>query len=49
MHYRTNFIMLHDFHYSLDELESMIPFEREIYTMMLIDKLEKEKQKLQNR
>jgi hypothetical protein len=33
--------------YSLEELESMIPFEREIYITMLIQHLEEEKQRLQ--
>jgi hypothetical protein len=30
--------------YSLTEIESLIPWEREIYVKMLIDYLEKEKQ-----
>ena len=33
--------------YSLEEVESMIPFEREIYTAMLISYLEEEKQRLE--
>ena len=32
--------------YSLNELESMIPFEREIYVAMLVKYLEEEKQRL---
>lgn len=32
--------------YSLGELESMIPFEREIYVAMLVKYLEEEKQRL---
>jgi hypothetical protein len=32
--------------YSLAEIETMIPFEREIYVAMLIQHLEEEKQRL---
>jgi hypothetical protein len=31
--------------YSLTELENMIPFERDVYTSLLAQYLEKEKQK----
>ena len=34
--------------YSLEELEEMFPFEREIYVTMLIQWLEEEKQRMQN-
>ena len=33
--------------YSLTDIESMIPFEREIYVAMLIQYLEEEKQRIQ--
>lgn len=32
--------------YSLEELENMIPFEREIYVSMLVQHLEEERQRL---
>ncbi len=35
--------------YSLEELEGMIPFERDIYINMLIQYLEAEKEKQQQR
>jgi len=35
--------------YSLTELENMIPFEREIYVSLLIQYLEEEKQKHENK
>lgn len=44
--YKTNFMMMHNFGYSLKELEDMIPFEREIYTILLVKHLEKEKENL---
>lgn len=41
--YRTNFMLIHNFGYSLTELENLIPFEYEIYLLMLQEQLEKEK------
>jgi hypothetical protein len=35
--------------YSLEELEEMFPFEREIYVAMLIQWLEEEKQRMQSK
>jgi hypothetical protein len=35
--------------WSIDEIESMIPFERDIYVDLLRDYLEKEKERLQQR
>ena len=35
-------------HYSLEDLENMIPFERDIYVAMLIKYLEEEKQRQEN-
>lgn len=36
---------MHHHKYSLDELESMIPFEREIYIMLLSQHISEENQK----
>ena len=44
-HYKTNFALMQHHKYSLTELENMYPFEREIYTSMLIKHLEEEKAK----
>ena len=33
--------------YSLEELENMMPWEREIYTTMLVDHIEEENKKLE--
>lgn len=35
--------------YSLDDIENMIPFEREIYVALLINYLEEEKQRLESK
>jgi len=42
-----NFAMMQHHKYSLTELEDMIPFEREIYTQLLINHLEEEKKRLE--
>jgi hypothetical protein len=42
--YRTNFLMMHNFGYDVNAMEAMLPFEREIYTLMLIDELNKQEQ-----
>jgi hypothetical protein len=34
--------------YSLEELEGMIPWEREVYIQMLVSHLKKEKEKTSN-
>ena len=48
-YYKMNFALLQFHKYTLDDIESMIPFEREIYVAMLIKFLEEEKQRLENR
>lgn len=48
-HYQINFGLVQHHKYSLDELEHMIPFEREVYVSMLLNYLEEEKQRLQER
>ena len=35
-------------HYSLEDLEMMIPFEREVYVAMLVQYLEEEKQRIES-
>ena len=35
--------------YSLEDIENMIPFEREIYVALLINYLEEEKQRLESK
>lgn len=47
--YYTNFNLMQHHKYSLEEIENMIPFERDIYIDMLKTYLEKlEKQREQN-
>jgi len=47
--YKMNFALMQYHKYSLDDLETMIPFEREIYVHMLIQYLEEEKQRIESK
>jgi hypothetical protein len=47
-YFQTNFTMMHNYHYSLSELENMIPWERDVYTVLLIQHIEKENQRLKD-
>jgi len=42
-YYKTIFSMVQHHKYSITELESLIPFERDLYIEMLIDYLEEQK------
>jgi hypothetical protein len=46
-YYKTNFALKQHHGWSIEDLEDMIPFEREIYVDMLLAFLEEEKQRLQ--
>ena len=48
-YYNTNFQMMQHHNYSLTELEDMMPWEREIYTNLLLNYLEQEKQRQDNK
>lgn len=45
-YYQTIFAMAQHHNYSIREIEDMMPFERDIYVSLLIDYLEKEKERL---
>ena len=49
-YYTTNFQLIQHFHYSLNEVENLIPWEREVYLSMLLNHLKevKEQQQLEN-
>ena len=46
-YYKTNFALMQHHHYSLTELENMIPWERDIYLTLLQQYIEEEKLKQQ--
>ena len=43
--YRLNFSLMQYHRYSLEDLENMIPFERDIYVAMLLQFLEEQKER----
>ena len=43
--YKTNFMLMDSFNYDVEFFENMIPYEREIYLALLLDKLNREKAK----
>jgi hypothetical protein len=44
-----NFALMQYHKYTLEDIENMIPFEREIYIAMLVQYLDEEKQRLENK
>lgn len=48
-YYRTNFILMQHHQYSLSEIESMMPWEREVYINLLTEHLKQEKDRMKNR
>ena len=44
-YYQTNFAMMQHHNYSLEELENMIPWERDIYLGLLLNYIKEEKEK----
>ena len=47
-YYMTTFAMRQHHAYSITEIENMMPFERDLYVDMIMDFLEKEKERLKN-
>jgi hypothetical protein len=47
-YYKTNFALMHHHKYSLSELETMIPWEREVYTNLLLAYLQEEERERTN-
>lgn len=41
-YYRLNMKLFKDFHLSIESLENMIPFEREVYVALIIESQEKD-------
>jgi hypothetical protein len=48
-YYKINWRLSYSYKYSLSELESMIPFERDIYLFMTAEELKREKEELEKR
>jgi len=48
-YYQTNFQLMQHHKYSLSELENMLPWERDIYTNLLLQHLKDENEKMKQR
>lgn len=46
-YYKTNFALMQHHKYNLSDLEDMIPFERDIYIMLLSQYIEEENDRIQ--
>jgi len=46
-YYQTNFALVQHHKYSLTDIENMIPFERDVYLMLLSHHVTEENQKIQ--
>tara|TARA_Y100000389_G_scaffold90944_2_gene87541 strand:- start:214 stop:360 length:147 start_codon:yes stop_codon:yes gene_type:complete len=44
-HFKTNFALMQHFNYSLDDINHMMPWEREVYLTLLKNYLEEEAEK----
>lgn len=47
VHYKTNFDLMQHHKYSLNEIDMMIPWEKEVYVNMLIDFIKEEEIRMQ--
>jgi hypothetical protein len=45
-YYQTVFALCQHHKYSISDVEDLLPFERDIYVTMLVDYIEKEKERL---
>ena len=43
--YQLNFQLIHEYNYSLTELETMIPWEREVYVGLLLQHLKEKRER----
>jgi hypothetical protein len=46
-YFKTNFSLMQHHHYSLTELEMMMPWEREIYVTLLVEWIKEENERRQ--
>tara|TARA_B100000925_G_scaffold74461_1_gene52357 strand:- start:159 stop:317 length:159 start_codon:yes stop_codon:yes gene_type:complete len=47
VHYKTNFDLMQHHKYSLNEIDMMIPWERDVYVNMLVDHIKEEKMRME--
>ena len=42
-YYQTNFQLIHNHKYSLNEVDTLMPWEKEVYLSLLVEQLKEEK------
>lgn len=47
VHYKTTFDLMQHHKYSLNEIDMMIPWEKEVYVNMLVDFIKEEEMRMQ--
>jgi len=47
-YYQTNFSLIHHHKWQIEYIENLMPWEKEIYVMMLVDFLEAEQERLKD-
>lgn len=46
-YYETNFALINHHGWSLKEIENLIPWERDVYTTLLVNHLKEEKERME--
>ena len=47
-YYQTNFALIHHHKWQIDHVENLMPWEKEIYVMMLMDFLKAEEERMKD-
>lgn len=45
-YFRTNFMLMEEHKYSLTEIENMVPFERQIYVLLVNEYIKKKEEEM---
>lgn len=48
-YFRTNFMLMEEHKYSLTEIENMVPFERQIYILLVNEYIKKKEEEIKQR
>jgi len=48
-YFRTNFMLMEEHKYSLTEIENMMPFERQIYVLLVNEYIKKKEEEIKAR
>jgi hypothetical protein len=48
-YFRTNFMLMEEHKYSLTEIENMMPFERQVYVLLVNEYIKKKEEELKQK